>query len=55
MPGKITRLTCSWGNKYRNLTLRTVESFKIEIIKYDHEFHGTRPEKDCASEAQQKK
>jgi hypothetical protein len=33
MPGGITGLPCSWGNKYRNLALEVGGVSKIETIK----------------------
>jgi hypothetical protein len=39
MPGGITGLPCSSGNKNRNLALQVREVSKIDTIKYGHEFH----------------
>jgi hypothetical protein len=45
MPGGITGLPCSWGNKYGNLSLHFGTFSKIETIKYSHEACGLRLEK----------
>jgi hypothetical protein len=42
MPGGITGLPYSWGNKYGNLSLQVGGVSKIEAIKYAHESCGTK-------------